>query len=112
MIEHHIPDGLMHEAYQLFQGGHTTDEVKGRFLARDLDPALVDEVVATVKAMRLKKRRANGLICCGVGAVLLVMAFVITYALHQFNIETDFALYGLTTLGVAFLFLGMVFFMG
>jgi hypothetical protein len=112
MAEHHIPDGLMHEAYQLFEGGHTTEEVRSRFLSRGFEAALVDELVATVKAVRFKKRRARGLVFSGIGAVLLVMAFVLTYILHQSGIDTDMALYGMTTLGITFLFIGMISFMG
>jgi hypothetical protein len=112
MEEHHIPDGLMHEAYQLFDGGHTTDEVRARFESRDIDKELIEEILLTVKAIRLKKMRSRGIIFCGIGAIMLVMAFVITYILHQFNLDTDLVLYGMTTLGTAFLFTGMYFFMG
>lgn len=112
MSERHIPDGLLHEAYQLFQGGHSTEEVKARFEARGLDSETVEEIVGVVKSLRLKKRRSQGLTSCGIGALLLVSAFVATYILHQFNINTDIVLYGLTTLGVAFMFVGMVYFMG
>ena len=45
MAEHNIPDGLMHEAYQLFEGGHTTDEIRSRFESRGYDIALVDELI-------------------------------------------------------------------
>lgn len=112
MTEHNIPNGLIHEAYQLFECGHTSEEVKARFEARELDPALIDELVGTVRAIRMKKRRARGVIFSGIGAVTLVLAFGITYALHHFGINTDIALYGLTTLGITFLFIGMIFFMG
>lgn len=112
MTEHNIPNGLFHEAYQLFECGHSSEEVKARFEARELDPALIDELVSTVRAIRMKKRRARGVIFSGIGAVTLVLAFGITYALHHFGINTDIALYGLTTLGITFLFIGMIFFMG
>jgi hypothetical protein len=112
MPTHNIPDGLMHEAYQLFEGGHTTDEIRSRFESRGYDIALVDELIGIVKAHRLKKRRSRGIIFSGIGAVLLVLAFVITYILHQSGIDTDMVLYGMTTLGITLLFIGMVSFMG
>ncbi|MBL7941968.1 MAG: hypothetical protein JNM00_04340 [Flavobacteriales bacterium] len=112
MAEHNIPDGLMHEAYQLFEGGHTTDEIRSRFESRGYDIALVDELIGIVKAHRLKKRRSRGIIFSGIGAVLLVLAFVITYILHQSGIDTDMVLYGMTTLGITLLFIGMISFMG
>jgi hypothetical protein len=112
MNEHHIPDGLMHEAYQLFEGGHTSDEVMARFIARGYQEEQVNDLVQTVKGIRLKKRRSRGVVYAGIGAVTLVMAFVMTYTLHHFQINTDMALYGLTTLGITLLFIGMIQFMG
>jgi hypothetical protein len=112
MSEHNIPNGLMHEAYQLYEGGHTTDDIKARFVARGMDGAMVDEVVDTVRAIRLKKRRGRGLTLTIVGSLVLVSAFLITYMLHHFNVNTDIPLYGLTTLGFTLLFIGMIYFMG
>ena len=40
MTDHNIPNGLIHEAYQLFECGHTSEEVKARFEARDLEHAV------------------------------------------------------------------------
>jgi hypothetical protein len=112
MSETNIPNGLMHEAYQLYEGGHTTDEIKARFAARGLEPAMVSELVETVRSVRLKKRRGRGLMLTIIGGGVLISAFLITYILHHFNINTDIPLYGLTTLGIALLFTGMVYFMG
>jgi hypothetical protein len=52
------------------------------------------------------------MIFCGIGAVVLVSAFLITFILHNLNMDTGIALYGLTTLGVTLLFIGMIFFFG
>ncbi|MFN8699428.1 MAG: hypothetical protein ACK500_04635 [Flavobacteriales bacterium] len=112
MSEHHIPDGLTHEIYQLYEGGHTTEEIRARLLARHLDGVLVDEMIYTVREMRQKRRRSRGMIFCGIGAVVLVSAFLITFILHNLNMDTGIALYGLTTLGVTLLFIGMIFFFG
>jgi len=112
MKQHNIPDGLTHEIYQLYAGGHTTDEIYARLEKRDLDPEMVKEVVKTVRDIRLKRKRSQGLIVTGVGAVILVSAFLITYVLSVNGYPTGFALYGLTTLGVGLLFTGMVLYFG
>ena len=112
MAEHHIPDGLTHEIYQLFDGGHTTDEIRARLSKRELDAALIEELIVTVRARRMQRRRGRGLIFCGIGAVILVMAFAVTYVLHLNDIDTSLPLYGLTTLGITLLFIGMIFFFG
>jgi len=112
MREHHIPDGLTHEIYQLYEGGHTTDEIRQRLISRGLEMALVDEMVYTIKEVRMKRRRSRGLIFTGIGAVVLVLAFAVTFLLHMYDMNTGISLYGMTTLGVTLLFIGMVFFFG
>lgn len=109
---HHIPDGLFHEVSQLYAQGHTSEEILSRLLKRNIDMDVAESVMSKVKAMRHAKSRSRGLIFCGIGSVLLVMAFLITYILHQFGYNTDWSLYGFTTLGVTCLFTGMVFFFG
>lgn len=112
MNQHHIPDGLAHEVWQLFAGGHTTDEIKARLEKREISREVIDEVVGTVRAMRLKKRRGQGLVLAGVGSVVLVMAFLVAYVLSRNGYDTEVALYGLTTIGIGLLFTGMVFYFG
>lgn len=112
MNQHHIPDGLAHEIWQLYAGGHTTDEIKSRLKKRELEPEMVDEVVHTVREMRLKKKRSQGLIVIGIGGTLLVSAFIVTYILSVNGFPTSAALYGLTSLGIGFLFTGMVLYFG
>ena len=112
MSHHHIPDGLTHEIYQLFEGGHTTDEIRQRLLSRGHQADLVEEVVGTVRDMRLRRRRSRGLMFTGIGAVVLVSAFLVTFILHSMDKDTGIALYGMTTAGVTLLFAGMVFFFG
>lgn len=111
-MTHHIPDGLFHEAYQLYESGHTSEEILNRFMQRGIDAGIAEEVLSTVKAKRLKIRRGRGLIFAGIGSVVLVSGFLITYILHHFDMETGWALYGLTTAGICLLFIGMVYFMG
>lgn len=111
-MTHHIPDGLMHEAYQLYEGGHTSEEILTRFMNRGIDADIAEEVLSTVKAKRLKFRRSRGVIFAGIGVFTLVSAFAITYILHHFGYNTNWALYGLTTLGIVLLFIGMIYFMG
>ena len=112
MSNHHIPDGLTHEIYQLFEGGHTTEEIRHRLLARGLHNELVQDVVGTVQQMRLRRRRSRGMLFTGIGAVVLISAFLVTFILHSMDKDTGVALYGMTTAGITLLFIGMIFFFG
>ena len=48
----------------------------------------------------------------GIGAVVLVSAFLVTFILHSMDKDTGVALYGMTTAGITLLFIGMIFFFG
>jgi hypothetical protein len=112
MNQHHLPDGLFHEVWQLYEGAHSTEEITNRLKKRDLSDETIEEVCRKVRYMRFAKRRRIGLSLCIVGGASLFLAFLTTYILHQMNINTDFALYGLTSWGVLCLFAGMVMYMG
>jgi uncharacterized membrane protein (UPF0136 family) len=86
-----------HEIWQLYAGGHTTDEIKARLYKRELDPGMIDEVVGVVREMRLKRQRGRGLITAGIGALVLVSAFIVTYILSINGMPTALSLYGLTS---------------
>lgn len=112
MSTHNIPDGLAHEVYQLYSGGHTTDEILSRFEKRGLNMEVARDVVKSVRDVRMKRKRSQGLIFCGVGALVLALAFLTTYILSINGYPTGFTLYGLTTVGIGLLFVGMVLYFG
>ncbi len=102
----------MHEVWQLFAGGHDSDEISARFRKRNIDENTIQVVLKTVRQLRHARARRQGIRVAGIGAVLLVMAFVVTYILSANDLPSDWALYGLTTLGAAFLFVGTMLYMG
>lgn len=112
MSQHHYPDGLFHEVWQLYEGGHNADEIHARLIRRDIPADLAEEVIARVKTMRNARKRRRGLRLSIAGGITLMMAFLVTFILHQCGIETNILLYGLTTAGIGLLFAGMVYYMG
>lgn len=112
MSQHNYPDGLFHEVWQLFEGGHSADEILGRLQKRALDMEVVEAVMSKVKTLRDGKKRRRGLRLVIVGGATLILAFLITFLLHVAHVDTNIPLYGLTTIGVGLLFSGMVLYMG
>lgn len=112
MSQHNVPDGLFHEVWHLYSSGHTSDEIMNRLMKRELDLEVVEAVMSKVKGIRDQKKRSRGLVFSIIGGVALVLAFLLSYILHQFGYPTDLTLYGLTTVGIGFLFAGMVLYMG
>lgn len=112
MSQHHFPDGLFHEVWQLYEGGHSSDEILNRLQKRGVDLDAAEAVMSKVKHLRDSKKRRRGLRLVIAGGATLVFAFLVTFLLHQASVDTNIPLYGLTTVGIGLLFTGMVFYMG
>lgn len=108
MTQHYLPDGLFHEVWQLYESGHTSDEILARLIKRGTDLDAAEAVMSKVKTMRTAKKRSRGLLFLILGGSTLVMAFFVTFILYQLEISTGLALYGLTSVGISLLFTGMV----
>jgi hypothetical protein len=62
----------------------------------------------SAKEASAKTRKA--FLSAAIGALLCVSSFVLTYLLSHHDRSFTFALYGMTMLGVVFIFLGLVLF--
>jgi hypothetical protein len=111
-MTHHIPDGLFHEVWQLYEGGHSSDDILARLLKRDVNMDVAEAVLFKVKSMQDARKRRRGLRLVIAGGATLVSAFLITFLLHVAGVDTNIPLYGLTTIGIGMLFTGMIFYMG
>lgn len=111
MSQHHLPDGLFHEVWQLYENGHTSDEILARLMKRGTDLEIAEAVMTKVKTMRTAKKRSKGLLFLIVGGSTLIMAFFVTFILYQLDMSTGPALYGLTSLGISLLFIGMIYYL-
>jgi CHASE2 domain-containing sensor protein len=111
-MTHHIPDGLIHEVWQLYEGGHSSDEILSRLLKRNVNMDVAEAVLSKVKLMQDARKRRRGLRLVIAGGIVLVSAFLITFLLHVAGFDTNIPLYGLTTIGIGMLFTGMIFYMG
>jgi hypothetical protein len=111
-MTHHISDGLFHEVWQLYEGGHSSDEILSRLIKREVNMEIAEAVLSKVKTMQDARKRRRGLRLIIAGGIVLVSAFLITFLLHIAGIDTNIPLYGLTTIGIGLLFTGMIFYMG
>jgi len=103
---------IVNTAFEMYKDGKDSEEITEQLLAQGHPKDVIDAALLEAKSHYHKKRRSKGLIFCGIGAALFFIAFLIVFTLHQMGLHSDLALYGLTSLGVGFLFTGMVFYMG
>lgn len=103
---------LFQLANSLYRRGCNDEEVTVQLREKGAAEAILHDIITTVKKLRLAKRRNRGFICCGIGIFLLVGGCMLTIALYNTGGNIRLAMYGLTTLGVAFTIKGMTALLG
>ena len=92
----------------LKQQGFTSEEILKRLLETGLAGDAAQQYFNEWKKNRLEKKRNAAFIYCGIGVFLLTTGFL--FAVLQFtnNHDFNFALYGLTIIGIILVFKGLI----
>ncbi len=80
-----------------------TEDIQGPQLPKDAHKHPLSAQEASAKTRK-------AFLSATIGAVLLISSFALTYLLSHHDRSFTFALYGMTMLGVVFIFLGLVLF--
>lgn len=96
------------EAQRLTAMGIDKSDIERKLNEMGADATVVETIMAQLKKIHYAKRRSRGVILFFIGAVILVVGFVITFLLFHSGDSMQWAMYGLTTLGTAILFFGIV----
>jgi hypothetical protein len=92
----------------LKQQGLSSEEILQRLLDTGLSGDAAQQYFNEWKKIRIEKKRNAAFIYCGVGVFLLTTGFIFTLLLFNNNSNFNFALYGLTLIGLALVFKGMI----
>ncbi|MFT3843798.1 MAG: hypothetical protein QM725_02000 [Lacibacter sp.] len=91
--------------------GLTIEEISSRFNQTGVPENIIRETVEKWKQCCTKKRN-SAFVYCGIGIALLSLGCFVTLLFFNSNTGFDFALYGLTIIGVICVFKGMYDLMG
>ncbi|MDI1355817.1 MAG: hypothetical protein PSX36_12920 [bacterium] len=94
-------------AKALLQDGHETDDVKQRLLERSNDIILVTTAVKEAKNEHYKKLSAQGRTYIAIGGLSILLGFLITCINFHANKSVEYAMFGLTSVGIVILFFGL-----
>jgi hypothetical protein len=98
---------LYNLANDCYAKGMGFDDIKDKLLRSDYDESLVYAVVKKVRADHYEEIRKQGLIYVGVGLVFIFVGFVITCFNFHSNQPFEFAMYGLTSIGILIVLFGL-----
>lgn len=92
----------------LKQQGLSSEEILQRLLETGLSNEVAQQHFDEWKKIRNEKKRNSAFIYCGIGIFLLTTGFFFTLLLFNSNNNFNFALYGLTIIGLVLVFKGMI----
>jgi len=98
---------LVELAEQSYARNDDFEKITDVLLTKYNDQAMVYAVVKKLKSDHYAKHRKEGLVILGIGLVLILAGFLITCFNFHTNRSFAFAMYGLTSLGLIVVFVGL-----
>lgn len=102
-----LQDVMLHIT-TLQQQGLKHEEILQRLIETGLPGDAARQYLSQWKKARDEKKRSAAFIYCGIGVFLLTTGFLFTLLLFNSDSNFDFALYGLTIVGLILVFKGMI----
>lgn len=92
----------------LKQQGFNSEEIINRLLETGLAGEIARQHFEEWKKLRNEKKRNSAFVYCGIGVFLLTTGFLFAVLQFSNNSDFNFALYGLTIIGVILVFKGLI----
>lgn len=106
-IDQQLYDDLYLIAKTLLVRGTETAVIEKHLEQKTDDIVLISVVIKEAKNEHYAVMRKDGLGKISIGAILIVVGFLITCLNFHSNKSFDFAMYGLTSIGIVFVFWGL-----
>ena len=102
--------GLFEKAQRLLSAQHSLDDIREKlFKENDASEEEIDSIIKQLKKIQHEKDHKTGRALILIGAILLLAGFVFTFLNIYTNQPVHLAMYGLTSAGLAVLFVGLYF---
>ena len=98
---------LFELALNWLEQGESRATIEKRLLEKNADLVLITVVIKEAKTLHYANLRKQGFRLISIGCITGLSGFLITLLNFNANRSIDFALYGLTTIGIASVFWGL-----
>lgn len=102
-MEHSLD--IKEKAKAWLEKGLDEKEIKNQLASLGIDDRYMPEMLKEIKKLRQSKSTANGLVYILIGAVMCLFSCVYTIVAGN---NSELILYGLTSLGIIIIFIGLV----
>lgn len=98
----------LNKVMTLKKEGLSIEQIKDKLLQSGVPVNLAEETITEWNKIRNEKKRNAAFVYCGIGILLLTTGFLFTLLLFNSSGSYQFALYGLTVIGLILVFKGMI----
>lgn len=106
-IEYYLP-----KVFQLKKQGMDLAQITQQLQKQNIPEDTVNAIIQQWKKIHYTKKRNRGFIYVGVGTFLMVFSFLLSVVLFYSDRNIEWALYGITFIGLSITFKGMVDILG
>ena len=108
----HSFDKLLQSAEELLNAGKDNEDIRKALQAAGADQSTLDSIISQIRSLRYLRRRKRGFIIGAIGSGILIVGFFLTVILFHHGSSFNAIMYGMTSIGVIMLLIGMVEIMG
>jgi len=99
-------------AFDRSKAGDDFSTIRSALINAGADDSLADTIVGQLRSAQHLRRRKRGFILTSIGSLMLLTGFLLTVFLFHHNSDFNAVMYGMTSVGVLLLLLGMVSVLG
>lgn len=105
-------DDLLSSAQELLDAGKDLDSIRNALNASGTDNETLELIIHQIKSRKYLRRRKRGFVIGAIGSGILIIGFFLTVFLFHHGSSFNAVMYGMTSVGVILLLIGMVEIMG
>ncbi len=102
------PISIEQRAKTWLDNGMSDTQIEAELLATGADERHVIAMLTEIKKLRNARKTANGLIYILIGAVTCLLSCILTMTSSYSNSNFSLILYGITTIGIIIVFIGLM----
>jgi hypothetical protein len=103
---------VLDEAGKMVNDGIETDKIRSYLSNAGMDKQSIESLIHQLKSQLYLKRRKRGFTFGIIGSIMLVIGFLLTVLFYHSGISIHFVMYGMTSVGVILLLIGMIDILG
>ena len=104
----HTFEHFLKLAQELLDAGKDNEDIRKTLESSGADTTTLDSIISQIRAIRYLKRRKRGFVIGAIGSGILIIGFLLTVIMFHSGSSFNAVMYGMTSIGVIMLLIGMI----